>query len=355
MRQRYFSGQQQDNRVDNIWMGGIGAMLVLLFLFLLAAVRYPDYMELLILIYGILNITVFTAAYFLAARRVGDVLHRLGDMIECLIGGKEKLLFSTVEDTVLSKLQGQLLKLYDILCFHKENEQKLRRQLDENIGNLVHQLNTPVTNIGIYTDFMKRDDLTEEERMRFLSCMEEQAKKLNWLGEGFSRISRMETGIIRQRPEEQEILPVILQAVDQVSEKAGKKEMNIELTGQTHAFARLDRKWAAEAVFNVLDNAVKYGDRSSSIEIELMELTGYVRVAVRNYGIGVKTEEYHKIFKRFYRGKEAGNEEGVGLGLAIAREILEEGNGYIIVDMRPDGRTEFSLYFNKGYRKKLDE
>ena len=347
MEQRYFRGRQQENYADIIWRGGIGMMFILLFLFLLAVNINPGSTVLLAVVYGALNIAVFTAVYFLSARCVGDVLCRLGDMIECLIGGKEKILFSIEEDTMLSKLQGQLLKLYDILRSHEENEQKLRRQLDENIGNLVHQLNTPITNIVIYADFMKRDDLTVEEKARFLRCMEEQAGKLSWLGESFSKISRLETGMICLKPGKQQILPLLLDAVDQVMEKARKKGMEIALEGETQAEVAADAKWTTEAVFNVLDNAVKYGDAESKVTIAVTELSSFVCVAVRDRGTRISGSEYHKIFQRFYRGKHAGKEEGAGLGLYIAREILEKERGYIKAETLQSGETEFQLYLPK--------
>lgn len=220
----------------------------------------------------------------------------------------------------------------------------MRRQLDENIGDLVHQLNTPVTNIRMYTEFLGRDDLTPQERERFLSCLAGQAHKLSWLGESFSQISRLETGMIRLKPERQKLQPLILQAVGQVMEKAQIRGMEISLKGEVQAEVLADTRWTAEAVFNVLDNAVKYGDENSMIEMEVAGLTNFISVAVRNRGVKIDQEEYHKLFKRFYRGKGTGETEGSGLGLYIARKILEQEKGYITAGKSNDGRTEFVIY-----------
>jgi len=349
--------QEKEWDADRIWKGGMGILLILLLLFLGTGAwvlhifgtssDLVRHMGVLALLYGGGNLAVFGIIYFMIARNVNDVLCQFSHMVEMLIDGREAPAFPVAEDTMLSKLQGQLFRLYDILCSYEEREHKFRKQLNENIGNLVHQINTPITNLKIYAGFLKRDDLTEEEKVRFAQCVEEQAEKLGWLGEGFSKMSRLETGIIRQRPEKQEILPVLLHAVNQVMEKAGKKEMDIRLAGDRHIQAVIDGKWTSEAVFNVLDNAVKYGNRGSCIEIEIAKLTGYAQVMVRNEGIGIRREEYHKVFQRFYRGKEAGEEEGVGLGLTIAREVLEGEKGYMKVETLCDGRTEFSLYFNR--------
>ena len=300
------------------------------------------------ILFGVLNLSVLAAVYFLLSRHVNGILDTLSDMIEDLICGKERIEFPIAEDTVISKLQGQLLKLYDILRSHEEREQKLRKQLDENIGNLVHQINTPITNLRLYVDFLKRDDLTAPEREKFLSCMEEQAQKLFWLGESFSKISRLETGIIHLRPEKQEVEQVLLNAVDQVMVKAENKRMEISLSGETQSAAMIDSKWTTEALFNILDNAVKYGKSETKIEIIATDLTNYVSIAVRNEGeTSIASDEYYKLFQRFYRGRANTGIEGVGLGLYIARKILEDENAYIKAETKPDGKIEFAVFLYK--------
>lgn len=334
---------QTKKGTDGIWIGGMGVMLILLFLFSELSCRRPAYGTWLIILYGVMNLTVFAGAYLVIEKQVDRKLYAFSDMLEELIDGRVAIVFPVNEDTILSRMQGQLLRLYDILCSYEERERQFRRQLDENIGDLVHQLNTPITNIGMYAGFLGRNDLTAEERRRFLGCLEEQTGKLSWLGESFSKVSRLETGIIRLKLKWQSLETILLQAVGQVMEKAKCRGMEIDLTGQVKCLVMADAKWTAEAVYNVLDNAVKYGDEGSRIEMEVLRMTNYVSVAVRNSGVRIEQEEYHKLFKRFYRGRGAVEKEGVGLGLSIARKILEEEGGYIKAGMTADGRTEFVL------------
>lgn len=349
MESKLLQRLQKKGKTGNIWMGGMGAMLILLLLFLAATVFWRNHIMLWALLYGVLNLFVLNAVYFLLSRDVNVTLDTLNDMIEDLICGKERIEFPIAEDTVISKLQGQLLKLYDILRSHKAREQKIRKQLDENIGNLVHQINTPITNLRLYVDFLRRDDLTAQDTEKFLSCMEEQAQKLFWLGESFSKISRLETGIIHLRPEKQKVEPVLLNAIDQVMVKAENKGMEIALSGETQAAALIDPKWTTEALFNILDNAVKYGKSETKIEIVVADLMNYISIAVRNESeISIAPDEYYKLFQRFYRGKANAKIEGVGLGLYIARKVLEDENAYIKAETKPDGMTEFSVFLYKG-------
>lgn len=342
MKRGFLYRLQQDT--DMIWKGGMGLMLILLFLCVEILLHSPDRGMMLLIVYGVGCMAVFAGLYFAIVRRVSDVLYELGGMIECLADGCPEEVFPAAEDTILSRLQSQLMRLYDIMHSYEEREQQMRSQLDANIGDLVHQLNTPVTNIGMYTEFLGRNDLTAKERERFLSCLKEQAQKLSWLGESFSKISRLETGLIRLKPERQKLHPVILCAVGQIMEKAQLRDMEISLKGNVQEEVLVDAKWTAEALFNVLDNAVKYGDEGSTIEIEVMRLTNYTGIAVRNRGMEINREEYHNLFKRFYRGKGTGETEGSGLGLYIARKILEDEKGYATAGKTNDGRTEFVLY-----------
>lgn len=342
MKRGFLYRLRQDT--DMIWKGGMGLMLILLFLCTGILLHSPGRGMMILIVYGVGCMAVFAGLYFVIVRRVSDVLYKLGGMVECLADGCPEEVFPAAEDTILSRLQSQLMRLYDIMHSYEEREQQMRRQLDENIGDLVHQLNTPITNIRMYAEFLGRNDLTKEERKRFLGCLEGQTRKLSWLGESFSKISRLETGIIQLKPERQKLQPVILCAVGQILEKAQLRDMEISLKGDVQGEVLVDAKWTAEAIFNVLDNAVKYADEGSTIEIEVMRLTSYTGVAVRNRGMEVNQEEYHNLFKRFYRGKGTGETEGSGLGLYIVRKILEDEKGYATVGKTNDGRTEFMLY-----------
>lgn len=241
MNKRYKS-----NGTDGIWIGGMGVMLILLFLFSELSCRRPAYGTWLIILYGAVNLAVFAGVYLVIERRVDGKLYAFSEMMEELMDGRVTIAFPVTEDTILSRMQGQLLRLYDILCSYEERERQFRGQLNENIGDLVHQLNTPITNILMYVGFLERDDLTADEKGRFLACLEEQTKKLTWLGESFSKVSRLETGIIRLKPEWQSLETILLQAVGQVMEKAKSRGMEIDLSGRVKSQVMADVKWTAE-------------------------------------------------------------------------------------------------------------
>ena len=126
--------------------------------------------------------------------------------------------FFSQEDTVTGKLQTQIYKLYDIMKAHEEQELALKNQLSGLVADLVHQMNTPLTNIRMYCDFLQMPDLSAENKNHFLSNISRQAEKLGWFGEGFEKATRLETDIITLTPVEQELLPIILEAANQASQ-----------------------------------------------------------------------------------------------------------------------------------------
>lgn len=269
------------------------------------------------------------------------------DIMEQLILGREVKYFSENEDSLLGKFQARAGRLYDIHSAQEQREKELRDQISRSVSDLVHQINTPIANIKMYSEFLKEDSLTTEERRHFADNLERQARKLSWLGEGFAKVSRLETGILSLKPKLQPVLPVVLSAVDQVSLKAEQHGNDICLEGRQDLKACLDRKWTEEVFFNLLDNAVKYSAPESRILVELLEYEMYIRINVCSQGTKVEREEFARVFQRFYRGRNAEEQEGVGLGLYLAREIVNGQRGYMKGEYELEKGNVFSVFLRR--------
>ena len=217
---------------------------------------------------------VFLVYKYKKMEKMADkTMAQMDDMMEQLILGREVKYFSENEDTLPGKFQSQAGRLYEIHRAQEEREKLLRDQISSSVSDLVHQINTPIANIKMYSEFLREDSLTTEEYRHFADNLDRQARKLSWLGEGFAKISRMETGIISLKPEIQPVLPVILEAVDQAALKAEQHGNDIRLKGDQKLKACLDRRWTEEVFFNLLDNAVKYSDPGSVIPVSYTHLT----------------------------------------------------------------------------------
>lgn len=275
------------------------------------------------------------------------VMQRVDDTILQLIDGEKAVYFSGTEDDLLGKFQSQIGKLYDVLTAHEEREKKLRKELSSLVADLVHQINTPLTNIDLYCGFLADESLDDDTRKLFLDRIQGQVEKMKWFGSGFDKAARLETDIICLRPKEQPLFPILLGAIDQIFLKAEERGLEIALEGDEEVTAWFDEKWTEEAIFNLLDNGVKYATRKGTIKVRVIVYDLFVRVDVEDVSQTIGEEEYNQIFQRFYRGKSSAMvSEGVGLGLYLTRRIIRGQGGYLKIGKGPEGGNVFSVFLN---------
>ncbi len=217
--------------------------------------------------------------------------------------------------------------------------------------DISHQLKTPVSALkSCFSMCMEAE--TETERSDFLQRCAQQMHKLEDLITVLVNVSRLETSLITLRQEAVLLSALLTDAVNTVYEKALQKEISIEICNSDSedvlsTSLSVDRRWTAEAMANILDNAVKYSPAGSRIRIDIHKFYSYIQLDVTDQGIGIPKEEYNQIFKRFYRGGHPviKQTEGSGVGLYLTRQILEKQCG--AVTAKPaDGRgAVFSLRF----------
>ncbi|MDO4276821.1 MAG: HAMP domain-containing sensor histidine kinase [Eubacteriales bacterium] len=298
-----------------------------------------------ILIFSALSLTNMILCYTFLRKEIRGMLRKLDDTIQGLLDESPKVNFNAEEESLPGKFQFQITRLYRILIANKEQERKLREDMSALIADLVHQINTPLSNIEMYTDFLLQEDLDDKTRKKFLENVKNQCEKLGWFGEGFDKAARLETDIISLNPKRAEVLPAVLAAIDQAALKAQQKGNVICLDGDTSIEAVYDGKWTAEAIFNLLDNAVKYGREGTEIHVRLSAYQLFIRVDVENEGKIIPKEEQNEVFRRFYRGENAALvQDGVGLGLYLVREIITGQGGYVLLENWKDKGNRFSIF-----------
>lgn len=295
------------------------------------------------------GISVFI--YRLCDDYISHIVADLSDLLDVLINLQEKNVFSENEDTLLSKLQNKVIKLVRIL--RRQNEMSVREK--ENIKSLVsdisHQLKTPLANLKIYTGLLEEDALDGERRKECMDALNKTVDKLVFLSESIIKISRLEGGIINLKMSYVSLNETVLMAVKDIYEKALEKNVEIIYDDEAEVSILHDRNWTREAVFNLLDNGVKYAKKGSSIKLTVREYGMFVAVLVEDENGAISEVEQAKIFARFYRGKNGINEEGIGLGLYLAREIAIKQGGYMNLKTTERGNI-FQFYISKNVEKK---
>lgn len=271
---------------------------------------------------------------------VDKVLDRLDQMIENAIAGNP--IESQFDETKMSALETKLQKYLEMNGRSSRQlfEEKVR--INELISDISHQTKTPIANILLYTQLLQESNLSEQDR-KCLLALAEQTEKLNFLISSLVKASRLETGIIALSPRKQLIQPLIDEVVEQLKLKAERKHILFNIC-RTKVVAIFDRKWTVEALYNIVDNAVKYTNENGIISISVIPYQMFCRIDISDNGIGIIKEEITKIFSRFYRSEDVSEYEGVGIGLYLAREILSEEKGYIKVSSVYGSGSTFSVF-----------
>ena len=248
---------------------------------------------------------------------------------------------STFDESMLSALETRFANYLSASAVSARNVADEKERMKTLIGDISHQTKTPIANLLLYTELLQEEKLSPEAR-EYAVSLHSQAEKLRFLIDALVKLSRLENGIIALHPERNPVDPVLGQAVAQFEKRAAEKGLLLEAE-PSDVSACFDPKWTAEALCNLVDNAIKYTE-TGSVTLRVRQYELFVRVDVTDTGVGIPEQEQGKIFSRFYRSQDHSQQEGVGIGLYLARKILKNQGGYIKVSSEPGKGSTFSMF-----------
>lgn len=266
------------------------------------------------------------------------------EALDTILSGRElREPEEATEDTLWGKCGEKFWQLSQVWNVKEADALREKKQMKSLISDISHQTKIPLANMKLYQEFLQEEELSEKGR-EFLRRMEEQTEKLDFLLQSMVKMSRLENGIIQIKKEKGKLQETLTAAVSQIVPAATQKEMTLHVDCKPDLLLNHDRKWTEEAIFNVLDNAVKYTDPKGNIEIQVIPQEIFTKISIRDNGKGILLERQAEIFTRFYREPEVHDNHGVGIGLYLTRKILELQNGYIEVRSEAGKGSEFCLY-----------
>ena len=286
--------------------------------------------------------TVFWA--FWQGRQLSELSNDICETVDILLEEREPKNFFPYEETVISKVQNKLLQYYEKMKEERQQSRQDKQTIQELVSDISHQVKTPIANIQMITGILNQHDLPCDKQHEFLNLMAVQIDKLEFLMQSLIKMSRLETGIFVLHLQETRLSDTIAGAVSMILAEAEKKNIQLQADCNSKLTVKHDPKWTAEAIGNILDNAVKYTPEGGTISILVRPWQFYTRIDISDTGIGIAEEHYHATFQRFYRAKEVTTEEGVGLGLYLARGIIAQQNGYITVTSKKGEGSTFSVF-----------
>ncbi len=250
-----------------------------------------------------------------------------------------------VQETRESKLVNDMQQILGRAKWREEEASRGKQEVMGLLSDLSHQLKTPLANIILDLDLLDTDTgMDLPQKREFLSHAKEQALTIQWLLQSLLKASRLENGMIQFQAECTGIKPTIAKAVGAVYAQARRRQMEIRMEDVADIPLYHNPKWTAEAMANVLENAVKYAPKGSQITISMEKMELYTRITIKDQGPGIPEADYNKIFQRFYRGKQAAAQEGTGLGLYLAQLILQSEQGYLTVDAKENRGSRFHFF-----------
>lgn len=277
------------------------------------------------------------------AKRLSLFTSDLCQTLDNMIDGDKEPKRTDDSETLFARISYRLTRLYQIMQENRRKVDEERQELQTLVSDISHQVKTPVSNLKMVTDTLLTRSVSEVERIDFIRGIRVQTDKLDFLFQALVKTSRLETGIIRLEKKAGRIYDTVAQAMSGIVYAAEKKQIGVSVDCPENLMVAHDSKWTSEALFNLLDNAVKYTPIGGKIDVTVEQWEMYLEIKVTDTGKGISESNQAAIFRRFYREEEVHVQPGVGIGLYLAREIITQQGGYIKVVSELGEGSSFSI------------
>lgn len=268
-------------------------------------------------------------------------LERVNEMLDKALEGSFEE--EQYDESQFSRLEAKWMRYLAASEHSRKELEKERTSIEQLVTDISHQTKTPLSNIILYSQLLQELEQAEEAQ-KLAEQIGQQSEKLQFLIEALIKTSRLESGTFQIRPEKNKMAEAVSTSIRQVEKKAQDRRIELQNRVDQELIASFDLKWTVEALFNILDNAIKYSPEKSRVTISAEAYEIYAAIKIRDQGTGIAEEEIPKIFGRFYRGEDVHAEEGTGIGLYLSRQIIEAQNGYITVRSKLGEGSEFQVY-----------
>ncbi len=251
------------------------------------------------------------------------------------------------DEDELSVLKNELYKITIMLKEQAENSKNDKLNLKKSLEDISHQLKTPLTSITIMLDnILDNPNMDVDTRNEFIKDIHREVSNINFFIQSLLKLSKFDANTIEFNRKEEEIQKIVDNAVKNVSMICDLKNIEIIVENKCDALILCDVNWQVEAVTNILKNSVEHSNNGTKIYIKLESNNIYSQITIKDNGVGIDKKDLKHIFDRFYKGKNS-SKDSVGIGLSLAKTIIEKDNGYITVDSELNKGTIFKIRYMK--------
>ena len=248
--------------------------------------------------------------------------------------------------------EGELYRLFHsvnslaaVLNAHADNELREKEFLKNTISDISHQLKTPLAALNIYNGLLQDEAEASSTVKEFATLSEQELDRIEMLVQNLLKITKLDAGSIVIEKTKENVADMMRDIELHFAYRARQEQKKIVLSGSDNVLLLCDRDWLIEAIDNIVKNALDHTEKGDTVRIEWKALSSAVQIAVKDNGCGIHPEDLHHIFKRFYRSRFSKDKQGIGLGLPLAKAIVEAHNGTIEVDSELGIGTTFTMNF----------
>lgn len=252
---------------------------------------------------------------------------------------------NTEDDFTL--LRNELYKITIMLKEQALKEKSDKEAIQNSVSDISHQIKTPLTSISIMLDnIAENKDMEQDTKDKFVYEIRRQIDWVNWLVISLLKLSRLEAGTVELKQEEIIVANFIKQIRQNLSIPLEIKNQKLIINGDEQTKLIADKNWQLEAITNIIKNCIEHTKENKNIYVSFAETMFYTKIVIKDEGEGIAKEDIKHIFERFYKGKNS-SENSVGIGLALAKSIIERQNGFISVQSKLGEGTIFEIKYMK--------
>lgn len=269
-----------------------------------------------------------------AARQIAEyILDRREGGIECN------------EEGAMYRLFHEVNSLVAIADAHTDSERQAKEFLRDTISDISHQLKTPIAALNIYNGILQQEADNADTVREFTGLSEQELDRLESLVQSLLKMARLDAGAITLEQLPENLSELLEQIKGQYSFRAGQEGKELVLAGDEQSVLLCDRVWLTEAIGNLVKNALDHTTQGDRIQIRWQQSPCLTQITVEDNGSGIHSEDLYHIFKRFYRSRFSKDTQGVGLGLPLAKSIIEAHQGSMEVHSELGHGTTFIICF----------
>ena len=278
-------------------------------------------------------------------KKQNQVMEQAVSQLQAYLDGDHNARIECDEEGELYRLFHTVNSMAAVLNAHADNELREKEFLKNTISDISHQLKTPLAALNIYNGLLQDEDIEVSSVKEFADLSEQELDRIETLVQSLLKITRLDAGAIVLEKTAENVADMMRDIELHFAYRARQEKKEIILSGSDHLSLFCDRDWLNEAIDNIVKNAFDHTESGATIRVAWKELPSGVQIVIKDNGCGIHPEDIHHIFKRFYRSRFSKDKQGIGLGLPLAKAIVEAHNGTIEVDSELGIGTTFTMNF----------